>query len=76
MERSQREYNGKVCGRIAIHEQVIAGGNKQMREMNRTKTGCRFEYSEETITITAYIHIRFRLPYRQKACQNPVLDPA
>ena len=67
MNRNWLKYNEQLIqrGSIYVNRACLAHSSKELKNMNRGKVGGRYRYPDTLITVMAWVHLYFGLPYRQ-----------
>ena len=66
-QRNWSEYNAQLVrrGEFYLDLQCVKNWNKELRKMNRKKSGAPFRYPNTFIIFVAVIYSFLRMPYRQ-----------
>jgi hypothetical protein len=66
--RSWSEYNESLVrrGEVLLDFDLLDEWNAELKRMNSHKEGAPFRYPEAFMTLLAYLHVLFHLPYRQE----------
>lgn len=66
-DRDWPEYNAQLVrrGEFYLDLSCVKNWNRELREMNRKKTGSPYKYPNTFMTFASIIYSFFRLPYRQ-----------
>ena len=66
-DRAWPEYNAQLVrrGEFYLDLSCVKNWNRELREMNRKKTGSPYKYPNTFMTFASIIYSFFRMPYRQ-----------